>query len=134
MSGGGASYDAGNNRASEPILVALGEMACSQFHVITPVGTYPLAWTTWEIGNRSSTTKYTPAWAIVLAVIFSFVFLVGLFFLLIKRSRTEGFLLVSAHGPDFSYVAHIDVASPMEIAEIEAKVEYVRRLVAAQPQ
>jgi len=116
-----------------PILVTVGDMACTQFHVITPSGTYPLAGTTWIMTNNTTTTESIPAYAIVLAIIFFVFCLLGLLFLLIKDRRTQGFLSVSVQGPGLLHVTQIPVSSPQQIGDTDNRVNYIRSLVAGLP-
>ncbi len=119
--------------AAAPILVTVGDLACSQYYVVTPGGTYPLANTTWIMTNTSTTTESIPAYAIVLTVVFFVFCLLGLLFLLIKERRTQGFVSVSVQGPGFFHVAQIPVSDPAQIADTENRVNYIRSLVAAAP-
>lgn len=105
-------------------------MACTQFHLITPGGTYPLAGTTWIMTNNTVTTESIPAYAIVLAVIFFVFCLLGLLFLLIKDRRTQGYVSVSVQGPGLLHVTQIPVSNPLQIADTENRVNYIRSLVA----
>lgn len=113
------------------MLVTVGDMACTQFHVITPGGTYPLAGTTWIMTNNTVTTESIPGYAIVLAIVFFVFCLLGLLFLLIKDRRTQGAVSVSVQGPGLYHVTQIPVSSVLQIGETENRVNYIRGLVAA---
>jgi hypothetical protein len=119
--------------APDRILVTVGDISCSQYYVVTPGGTYPLAHTTWIMSNNSTTTESIPTYAIVLAVVFFVFCLLGLLFLLVKEHRTEGFVSVSVQGPGFFHVTQIPVTDRAQIADTEGRVNYIRSLVAALP-
>lgn len=67
-------------------LVTLGDITVTQTTVITPVGTLPLEKAQFTFSDLSRTVRVTPAWAIVLAIIGFFFFLLGLFFSWPRRS------------------------------------------------
>jgi hypothetical protein len=116
--------------AIEPprVMVTVGDIACTSTEVITPSGRAPVTAVTWAFTDMSRTTRTIPAWAIVLAVIFFFFCLLGLLFLLVKEERTEGWVQVTAQGQGLLHVAQIPVASPMTVADINARVNYARSL------
>ncbi|HEV2032845.1 MAG TPA: hypothetical protein VGU71_01385 [Candidatus Dormibacteraeota bacterium] len=114
-----------------PVLVTVGDMACTQTSVITPTGAYPLAGTTWIVANNTVTTESIPAYAIVMAIIFFLFCLLGLLFLLIKERKTQGYVQVSVQGPGVFHATQVPVSSPAQILDIEQRVNYVRSLVAA---
>jgi hypothetical protein len=118
---------------SQPILITIGNIVCTQTSVITPGGSYPLAGTVWMVSNNTTTTESIPAYAIVLAILFFFFCLLGLLFLLIKERRTQGFVQVSVQGDGLYHAVQIPVSSPVAVVQIEQQVSYVRSLVAVLP-
>ena len=113
------------------VLVTVGDISCTANEVITPNGRAPLAGTVWGVQNNTTTTESIPAYAIVLAVIFFLVCLLGLLFLLIKERRTTGWVTVSVQGRGMYHATQIPVSTPLQVGDIESRVGYIRGLVAA---
>ena len=86
----------------EPIRITLGQIACTDTQVHTPVGSYPLRGTTWTVSNQTFVSERIPAWAIVMAIVFFIFCLLGLLFLLVKERRVNGAVQVGVVGPGFS--------------------------------
>lgn len=114
---------------TEPILLSVGDISCTATQVITPAGTYPLAGTQWTFADMSHTTHEIPAWAIVLAILFFLVCLLGLLFLLVKEERTTGYAHVTVQGEAFLHTAQVPISSPAMVADLHARVNYARMLV-----
>jgi hypothetical protein len=113
------------------VLVTVGDMSCTQTEVITPNGRWPLDRTVWVVQNNTTTTESIPAYAIVLAVLFFLVCLLGLLFLLIKERKTTGWMTVSVQGQGTYYATQIPVSTQLQVTDIESRVGYIRGLVAA---
>lgn len=114
-----------------PVLVTVGDVACTQTEVITPAGRAPLRGTTWIVSNQTTVTQSIPSYAIVLAIVFALLCLIGLLFLLIKERRVQGFMQVSVQGPGLYHATQVPVSSDLQIRDVEARVSYIRSLVAA---
>jgi hypothetical protein len=113
-----------------PPLCTVGNISVTPTMVTTPNGEVPLAGTTWIVTNRTSTSFVTPGWAIVATVVFfSFCFL-GLLFLLVKEQRTTGFVQVSMQRDGFYHATQLPVWALGQVADIEARVAYIRTLAA----
>jgi len=115
----------------EPVLVTVGDIACTPHWVITPNGTLPIAGSTWTVSNQTTTTERIPAYAIVLAIIFFLFCLLGLLFLLIKERTMHGYVTVTVQSPAGYHATQVPVASVAQVADTEARVHYIRSLVAA---
>lgn len=116
--------------APEPMLLSIGDIAIYPTRVVTPSGVFPHSGLTWVMRDNSVTTEGMPAYAIVLAILFFFVCLLGLLFLLIKERKTQGYVDVSVQSPDGRYhVTQIPVSSPEQVAAIRHQVDYARGLV-----
>jgi hypothetical protein len=113
------------------VLVTVGDIACTAEEAITPNGRLPLARTVWVVQNNTTTTESIPTYAIVLAVVFFLVCLLGLLFLLIKERTTTGWVTVSVQGEGTYYSSQIPVETPAAVADVEGRVNYIRGLVAA---
>jgi hypothetical protein len=116
---------------NEPVLVTIGDIACTQTQVITPMGRGSLRGTTWIATRQTTISEKIPTYAIVLAVIFALACLLGLLFLLIKERTLQGFVQVSVQGPGVYYATQVPVGTDAEVNDIESRVNYVRSLVSA---
>ena len=114
----------------EPIRVQLGQIACTDNRVHTPIGSYPLAGTTWTVTNQSYVTESTPGWAIVFAIIFFIFCLLGLLFLLVKERKIIGSVQVSVQGPGFAYSALVPAYNEMAVYQVTERVNWIRAQVA----
>ena len=125
----GAGLD--HQRPSEPVLVTIGDISVTQSRVYTPSGSRALSEVSWSLADMSVTSQSIPAWAVVCAIIFFLFCLLGLLFLLIKETTTQGSVQVSVHGPGFVHTTQIPVTSPAQIADINARIQHARMLTAA---
>jgi hypothetical protein len=117
--------------APSNVLVTIGDIACTQNELMTPNGVYPLAGTNWIVVNNTRTNEKIPTYAIVLAICFAILCLVGLLFLLIKERTIEGSMQVSVQSPSVYYATQIPISAPEQVADIEQRVNYARGLVKA---
>jgi hypothetical protein len=117
--------------ATEPVLVAIGDISVTGSWVFTPSGTRPLSEISWTVTDGSVTTTSIPAWAIICAIIGFFLFLIGLLFLLVKETTTSGAVQVTVFGPGFVHSTNIPVTSLAQVADINARVNHARMLAAA---
>ena len=128
------AYPAPSHQASptgEPVLLTLGDMSVTQFHVITPNGTHPLNSTSWYVTDNSVYEQAIPQWAIILAIVgFFVVCFFSLLLLLVKETRASGFVQVTVQGQGWSHVTHLPAGTA---ATAHAQAAYVRNLVAALP-
>ncbi|GAB3567951.1 hypothetical protein GCM10027344_31100 [Spelaeicoccus albus] len=99
--------------------------------MITPVGTVPLHRAQFTFSDMSRTDRVTPAWAIVLAIIGFFFFLLGLLFLLAKEERTSGAVQVIVTGPGFMHTFQTPVASSAIVRDFAGRVNYASSLAAS---
>jgi len=113
-----------------PVRVQLGQIACTDTHVITPAGTYPLKGTTWTVSNQTFVTSAIPAWAIICAILFFIFCLLGLLFLLVKERRVNGAVQVGVQGPGLSFSTYIPVSSEFAVFQISNSVDTIRTQVA----
>jgi hypothetical protein len=116
---------------AEPVLVSIGDISVTQSRVYTPSGTRELSELSWTVTDLSTTSQAIPTWAIVCAIIFFVFCLLGLLFLLVKETTTRGSVQVTVHGPGFVHTSQIPVISQAQIADINARVNYVRTLTAS---
>ncbi len=124
---GGAPAMIGN----EQVLVVIGDISITPTTVYTPTGSRPLSEVGLTFTDLSSTSQSIPTWAIVCAIVFALACLLGLLFLLAKENTTTGAVQVTVTGPGFVHTTTIPVSSVEQVADINARVGYVRSLVAA---
>jgi hypothetical protein len=120
-------------QAQEQILVTIGDIACTQTEILTPNGRYPLAGASWIVNNNTTTKEQMPTYAIVLAVVFALLCLLGLLFLLVKERTTEGFMQVTVQGPGYYYATQVPITTPAQVVDVEQRVNYARGLTHALP-
>ncbi|MFJ2444137.1 hypothetical protein ACIOWG_27665 [Streptomyces sp. NPDC087658] len=103
-------------------LLSLGDISVIGDAIITPSGTLPLRGAVWNATDMSRTEEKIPTVAIVLAVVFALLCLVGLLFLLMKEKKTTGFIqvMVTSGGKHHSTLipAHHPGAFPMVMGQI----------------
>jgi hypothetical protein len=117
----------------EPVMVTIGDISVTSTTVYTPSGSRPLSDLSWTFTDMSTTSQAIPTWAIICAIVFFVFCLLGLLFLLAKENSTTGAVQVTVHGPGFVHTTTIPVSSPQQIADINARVNYVRTLTASFP-
>jgi len=122
---------AGMPQPSEELLVSIGDIGVTRSWVITPSGTRPVAQVQWMFTDMSRTTQAIPVWAIVCAIVFFVFCLLGLFFLLVKETRTEGWVQIVVQGPGFVHTTQLPVSSPAQVADYNNRVNYARAVSAA---
>jgi hypothetical protein len=113
------------------VLLTIGDMAVTPTHVLTPAGPHPIAGTTWIVQDNVQVTQGIPTWAIVLAVVFAVVCLLGLLFLLVKEERVHGMISVSVQGPGFFHATQLPVGSNFQVGAVHQQVNYIRSIAAA---
>jgi hypothetical protein len=116
---------------NEQVLVVIGDISITPTTVYTPNGSRPLSEVGFTFTDLSSTSQSIPTWAIVCAIVFALACLLGLLFLLAKENTTTGAVQVTVAGPGFVHTTTIPVSSVEQVADINARVSYVRTLVAA---
>jgi hypothetical protein len=92
-----------NTAAQESALVQFGDITITEHWLITPAGTAPLRGTQIFVTDMTREERVIPAWAIVFAIIGFFFFLLGLLFLLVKETRSSGFMQISVVNGAFTY-------------------------------
>lgn len=111
-------------------LISLGNIHATQHHAVTPGGTWPIAEVNVSTADQTQVTTHTPAWAIVMVVVFIWFFLLSLLFLLARESRISGFITVTVWGPGGqSYVENIPVFDEAQRADVFNRVTYLQSLI-----
>jgi hypothetical protein len=115
----------------EPVLFSIGDIGVSRHWVVTPNGTTPIRASRWIVRDMSRTESRIPAYAIVLAIVFALLCLVGLLFLLIKEQTTTGYVEVSVQGDNLYHVTQVPISNPQQIDFIRGAVYQAQSLAAA---
>lgn len=120
--------------SQEPVLVQFGDISITEHWLITPAGSAPLRGTQIFVTDMTREERFIPAWAIVFAVIGFFVFLLGLLFLLVKETRTSGFMQISVTNGAFTYQsAELARGSRTnQLFELQNRANYARGVIARQ--
>jgi hypothetical protein len=123
----------GGQLPGDQTMVAIGDISVTSTTVYTPSGSRPLNEVQWTFTDMSRTSQDIPTWAIVCAIIFFVLCLLGLLFLLAKEEKTAGSVQVTVHGQGFVHTTTIPVSSVAQVADLNARVNYARTLSAAFP-
>lgn len=115
----------------ETPLVSFGDVVISRSWLVTPVGTRRLAGTQLVATDMSRVESRIPTWAIVVAVVTAFFFLLGLLFLLVRENRLVGVVQVTVTNGELAYAVQVPVGSPAQAQDVHARVAYARELIAA---
>jgi len=109
-----------------PVLITLGDIAITADTVITPNGSFPLANAQWVFSDVSRVDTKIPAIAIILAIVFALLCLLGLLFLLMKETIVRGYVEISVHGPGVFYKTQIPVTSTYQVDMLRAEFNKVQ--------
>jgi len=115
----------------ETQLASIGDISITQTRVITPAGTFPLRGSVWTATDLSRTEEYMPTYAVVLAIIFFIFCLLGLLFLLMKATRTVGFVQVTVNsGSGVYHSTMLPVYAPAHVHHVMSQVNWARSMAA----
>jgi hypothetical protein len=114
-------------------MLQLGDITVTRSWVVTPNGTRALRGTTWIASDNSRTEQAIPTWAIVMAIVFALLCLLGLLFLLVKETRTVGYVQVTVQAEGFFHATQIPVSSPDHVAWVRQQVAHAQGLAAQAP-
>ena len=102
--------------------MSIGNIHVTDQYVHTPAGTWHLSRVNITTTDQTSTTTHTPAWAIVMTLVFVWFFLIGLLFLLARQTRLSGYVAVHIQAGPQSYTEHVPVFSEQQRADIFHRV------------
>lgn len=117
--------------AADQILLTIGDIGVSRHWVVTPNGSAPLAGSTWIARDMSRTESKIPTWAIVMAILFALLCLLGLFFLLVKEQKTTGYVEVSVQQGQLHHVTQIPLSNAQQLAQVRQLVYQAQSMAAA---
>ena len=110
--------------------MTIGDIGITFDRVVTPNGSGPLAGSQWIFTDASRTESKIPGVAIILAIVFALLCLIGLLFLLMKEKVTTGYVEVSVRTADIYYKVRIPVNNTARIAEIRDQVNRAQMMAA----
>lgn len=128
-----SAYPAGwtGGGPTEPMIAQIGDIAVTSTTVRTPIGTFPLAGSSWQVADHWQAEQKTPTWAIVLAIVgFCVLTVFSLFFLLVKETVFRGMVQVTVINGAHHYVSLVPVVSHPQVHHLHQQVNYVRALAA----
>ncbi|WP_406137094.1 hypothetical protein [Streptomyces sp. NBC_01089] len=111
-------------------LVSIGDITVVQDGIVTPAGTLPLRGAVWNATDMSRTEERIPPVAIVLAIVFALLCLIGLLFLLMKEKRTTGFIQVTVTSGGRHHATMIPATGPQTFPQVMGQLNYARSLSA----
>ncbi|MGW2839530.1 hypothetical protein ACWCWD_17210 [Streptomyces sp. NPDC001493] len=109
-------------------MLSIGDIAVTNDSVITPSGTMPLKGAIWTATDMSRTEEKIPPVAIVLAIVFALLCLVGLLFLLMKEKKTTGFVQVTVVSGGRHHSTMIPAMNPNTFPMVMAQVNTARSM------
>ena len=115
----------------DAVLFSIGDIGVTSRTVVTPNGSAPLKGSQWIVRDGTREEQKIPAWAIVLAIIFALACLLGLLFLLVKETRTVGYVEVTVNSGTLMYMTQIPALGPGQVAHVRQQVAYAQSLAAA---
>jgi len=113
---------------SRPFLLTIGDIGITANQVVTPNGSGALAGSQWIFTDTSRTESKIPSVAIILAIVFALLCLVGLLFLLMRETTTAGYVEVTVRSGSIFHKAQIPVNSQKKIDEVRQLVSKAQAL------
>ncbi|MER5848533.1 hypothetical protein ABT126_16105 [Streptomyces sp. NPDC002012] len=109
-------------------MLTFGDIAVMNDQIVTPAGTMPLKGAVWTATDLSRTEEKIPTVAIVLAIVFALLCLVGLLFLLMKEKQTTGFIQVSVTSGGRHHSTMIPAMGPETFPMVMAQLNTARAM------
>ncbi|SNT01790.1 hypothetical protein SAMN06309944_1787 [Micrococcales bacterium KH10] len=115
---------------TQPTLVSIGNIHVGGEQVTTPVGTWSTADINISTQDNTQISTYTPGWAIALAVIFVWFFLLSLLFLLVRNPRMSGSVTVTVWASNGqSYSDTLWINNEYEHRDVFNRVQFAQNLI-----
>ncbi|MCX4674758.1 hypothetical protein OG413_05375 [Streptomyces sp. NBC_01433] len=111
-------------------MLSLGDITVMNDSIVTPSGTMPLKGAVWTATDMSRTEERIPPVAIVLAIIFALLCLIGLLFLLMKEKKTTGFIHVTVTSGGRHHSTMIPAMAPETFPMVMAQLNTARSMSA----
>lgn len=113
-----------------PYLVSIGNVHATPDWVVTPAGTWPISTVNVTTQDQTATTTHTPAWAIIMVILFIWFFLLSLLFLFAREPRVSGYVNVTLWGPGGqSYTENVPVWNAAQRADTFQRVTYLQSII-----
>ncbi|MGC5343405.1 hypothetical protein ACPXCE_06465 [Streptomyces sp. DT24] len=109
-------------------MLSLGDITVMNDSIVTPSGTLPLKGAVWTATDMSRTEERIPPVAIVLAIVFALLCLVGLLFLLMKEKKTTGFIQISVSSGGRHHSTMIPATGPETFPWVMGQLNMARSL------
>ncbi|WP_406496788.1 hypothetical protein OG936_21785 [Streptomyces sp. NBC_00846] len=109
-------------------MLTFGDITVMNDRIVTPAGTMPLKGAVWTATDLSRTEEKIPTVAIVLAIVFALLCLVGLLFLLMKEKQTTGFIQVSVTSGGRHHSTMIPAMGPDAFQMVMAQLNAARSM------
>ncbi|MFI5754329.1 hypothetical protein [Streptomyces sp. NPDC051569] len=109
-------------------LLSIGDITVVNDAIITPAGTLPLRGAVWNATDMSRTEEKIPTYAVVLAIVFALLCLVGLFFLLMKEKTTTGFVQITVTSGGKHHATMVPAHHPGTFQMVMGQIGYARSL------
>ncbi|MFF8917970.1 hypothetical protein ACF08M_32890 [Streptomyces sp. NPDC015032] len=109
-------------------MLTFGDITVMNDQIVTPAGTMPLKGAVWTATDLSRTEEKIPTVAIVLAIVFALLCLVGLLFLLMKEKKTTGFIQVSVTSGGRHHSTMIPATGPETFQMVMAQINTARSM------
>ncbi|MFD4862585.1 hypothetical protein [Streptomyces atratus] len=109
-------------------MLTFGDITVMNDQIVTPAGTMPLKGAVWTATDLSRTEEKIPTVAIVLAIVFALLCLVGLLFLLMKEKKTTGFIQVSVTSGGRHHSTMIPAMGPDTFPMVMAQLNTARAM------
>jgi len=113
---------------SQSFLITIGDIGVTPTQIITPNGSGALAGSQWIFVDTSRTETKIPTVAIILAIVFALLCLIGLLFLLMKEKTTTGYVEVTVRSGNIFHKTQIPVNSQSKIDEVRQLVSKAQAL------
>src|ERR1035437_4095050 len=115
---------------SQPYLITIGDIGVTPTQIVTPNGSGALAGSQWIFVDMSRTETKIPTVAIILAIVFALLCLIGLLFLLMRETIITGYAEVSVHSGNLYHKIQIPVKSKGDVDRIRELVNKAQSLAA----
>ncbi|MEU9623456.1 hypothetical protein ACIP4W_11460 [Streptomyces sp. NPDC088846] len=109
-------------------MLAFGDITVMNDQIVTPAGTMPLKGAVWTATDLSRTEEKIPTVAIVLAIVFALLCLIGLLFLLMKEKKTTGYIQVSVTSGGRHHSTMIPATGPETFPMVMAQINTARSM------
>jgi predicted permease len=115
--------------AQPEYLLSIGRVSVSSEWIVTPAGTFPLAGTNVTSQDQTHTTTHTPAWAIIMVILFIWFFFLSLLFLFARETRVSGYVAMTLQSGEMMYTEQIQVFNDMQRADTLNRISYLQTLI-----